>query len=227
LLSEYFLKFQIGMNINTKIVLTDSLNASEIKNISVSAEKNDVTNRVEYSLLQTQLHLLQLDLSRNRSQYLPNLVLYGNVSTVAQRPEFNIFDTDKRWYPTAFVGATFTLPIFSGLQKHYRVNQAQLSIRKLKNEMDNTVNGLNLEVISGRTALENATVTLTTQEKNLELANEVSKVSKLKYDQGVGSNLEVIVAETSLKEAQINYYNALYDALVAKVDLDKALGNIK
>jgi len=193
----------------------------------VSAEKNDVTNRIEYSLLQTQLHLSELDVMRNRSQYLPNLILYGNVSTVAQRPEFDIFDTDKRWFPTAFVGATVTLPIFSGLQKHYRVSQAQLSIRKLKNEMESTSNALNMEVISSKTALENATATLSTQEKNLELANEVSHVSKLKYDQGVGSNLEVIVAETSLKEAQINYYNALYDALVAKVELDKALGNIK
>mgnify|MGYP006144831091 CR=1 FL=1 len=42
----------------------------------------------------------------------------------------------------------------------------------------------------------------------------------------MGSNLEVIDAEASLKEAQINYYNALYDALIAKVDLDKAYGKL-
>jgi outer membrane protein TolC len=33
-------------------------------------------------------------------------------------------------------------------------------------------------------------------------------------------------AEASLKEAQVNYYNALYDALIAKVDLDKAYGKL-
>ncbi len=226
-LSEYYLKFQMGMDINGKMILTDSLNATEIKNSTVSAEKNDATNRVEYSLLQTQLHLSQLDLKGKRAQYLPSLVLYGNVSTVAQRPDFSIFDSDKKWYPTGFVGATFTLPIFSGLQKHYRIDQAQLEIRKLKNEMESTANALNFELSSSKTALENATLTFSTQEKNLELANEVYSVSKLKYDQGVGSNLEVINAETSLKEAQTNYYGALYDALVAKVELDKASGNIK
>jgi outer membrane protein TolC len=42
----------------------------------------------------------------------------------------------------------------------------------------------------------------------------------------VGSNLEVLDAENTLKEAQVNYYNALYDALVAKVDLDKAYGKL-
>jgi outer membrane protein TolC len=42
----------------------------------------------------------------------------------------------------------------------------------------------------------------------------------------VGSNIEVIDAENSLREAQINFYSALYDALVAKVDLDKAYGKL-
>lgn len=226
-LSEYFLKLQMGMDMNSTLQLTDSLNADQVKSSSSSAEKISATNRIEYSLQETQKHLLQLDLKRYRSQYLPSLILYGNINTTEQRPKFDVFDTDKKWYPTGFVGASLTLPIFSGLQKHYRAGQANLSIRKLNNEMENTLRGLNFETSSSQTALVNATATLTTQEKNLELANEVYSVSKLKYDQGVGSNLEVINAETSLKEAQINYYNSLYEALVAKVDLDKALGNIK
>ena len=39
--------------------------------------------------------------------------------------------------------------------------------------------------------------------------------------------MEVLNAETSLKEAQSNYYNALYDAIIAKIDLDQSLGNFK
>jgi outer membrane protein TolC len=58
------------------------------------------------------------------------------------------------------------------------------------------------------------------------LAEKVAKVTKIKYEQGVGSNIEVIDAESSLREAQVNYYNALYDALIAKVDLDKAYARI-
>ena len=64
------------------------------------------------------------------------------------------------------------------------------------------------------------------QEENQKLAENIARVTKIKYEQGVGSNIEVIDAESSLKEAQINYYNALYDALVAKVDLDKAYGRL-
>ena len=60
----------------------------------------------------------------------------------------------------------------------------------------------------------------------MDLAKEVLRVSKIKYEQGVGSSIEVTTAETSLKEAQNNYITALYDMLINKVNLDKALGNI-
>ena len=60
----------------------------------------------------------------------------------------------------------------------------------------------------------------------MSLAQNIARVVQIKYEQGVGSNLEVMDAESSLKEAQVNYYNALYDALVAKVNLDKAYGKL-
>jgi outer membrane protein TolC len=38
--------------------------------------------------------------------------------------------------------------------------------------------------------------------------------------------LEIVNAEASLKEAQTNYFQTLYNALIAKVDLDKAAGRL-
>ena len=72
----------------------------------------------------------------------------------------------------------------------------------------------------------NAIKTLESQRANSSLAENIARITKIKYEQGVGSNLEVVDAEASLKEAQVNYYNALYDALIAKVDLDKAYGKL-
>lgn len=226
-LSDYLLKFQMGMDIYSNLALTDSLNDEQLKNISVSAEKPDVTKRIEYSLLETQQHLQKLDLKRNRSLYLPSLALYGNLYTVQQGPKFSAFDSKAKWYPTGFVGASLTLPLFDGLQREKKIEQAKLSLEKTDNDIANATNAFTLEAESSRTQLLNALSSLNAQKENLELANEVVRVSKLKYDQGVGSNLEVINAETSWREAQTNYYNSLYEALVAKVELDKAMGNIK
>jgi outer membrane protein TolC len=61
----------------------------------------------------------------------------------------------------------------------------------------------------------------------MDLASEILRVSKAKYEQGVGSSLEVVTAQTSLKEAETNYINALFNALVAKIELEKSKGNIQ
>ena len=73
---------------------------------------------------------------------------------------------------------------------------------------------------------ENAILNLTAQKENQDLAGNVARVTKIKYEQGVGSSLEVTDAENSLRVAQTNYYSALFDAMIAKVDLDKAYGKL-
>ena len=60
----------------------------------------------------------------------------------------------------------------------------------------------------------------------MDLGEEVYKVALIKYQQGVGSNIEVINADAAYKEAQTNYYAALYDALIASVDLEKSYGKL-
>ena len=86
---------------------------------------------------------------------------------------------------------------------------------------------INLEYKNALSTLQNNLDQLETQKKNRELAREISRVSKIKYDQGVGSNLEVVDAESSLREAETNYFTALLEAAIAKIELDKAAGVIK
>ena len=226
-LSEALLKFQMGIDVNQSIVLSDSL-GTFLNNLSdLSNTKVNPSSRIEYSLLETQNKLNELDLKRNRMTYLPSLVAYGSVSTQAQRTEFNIFDTQLKWFPIGVIGATLNVPIFDGLQKTYKVEQAKINLLKSKNGLDLLQKSINLEANNASTTYINALSTLKYQKKNIELAERVFQTTKIKYDQGVGSNLEVINAQASYREALVNYYAAIYDALVSKTDLDKALGNIK
>jgi outer membrane protein TolC len=64
------------------------------------------------------------------------------------------------------------------------------------------------------------------QLENVKISEEVYNVTKTKYQQGVGSNIEVINADADYKEAQTNFFTALYSALLSKVDYDKALGKL-
>jgi outer membrane protein len=72
--------------------------------------------------------------------------------------------------------------------------------------------------------LNNALERLDIQKENQELAEEIFVAARNRYSQGLGSNFEVVEADSGLKEAQSNYFFALYDALIARIDLKKALG---
>jgi len=60
----------------------------------------------------------------------------------------------------------------------------------------------------------------------MSLAEEVYKQTKKKYETGVGSQTEINRAQNDLAVAQTNYINALYDAIIAKVDYLKAIGKL-
>jgi outer membrane protein TolC len=227
-LGTYLLKYQMGMDIGATLTLTDKLDDVKLdisKNVTI--EKFDYSKRVEYNLFETQYKLAGLELKRNRFSYLPNAFAYGSLSGNAQRNTFSVFSTAYGWYPTALVGAKVTMPIFTGLQRSAKNQQAKLSLQKAENNIEFIKKSIDLDLSSSITILQNASVSLENQKKNITLAEEVYRLSKLKYEQGVGSNIEIITAETALKESQTNYFNALFDALVAKIDFDKANGNLK
>jgi len=225
-LSIASLKFQMGMNPKAKLTLTDSLNTEQVKNLSSAVDNFDINNRIEYSLLKTQEKLWQYNVKRHKNGAIPTIYAYGTLSTTLQHDAVNIFDPDEKWYPMGLIGAKLSFPLFDGFQRHARVKQTEFELKKIENNISNFERAANVEIINSRNALLNAVSTLNIQEKNLQLANDVTRTSKIKYDQGVGSNLEILNAETSLKEAQSNYYSAIYDAIVAKVNLEKALGKI-
>ncbi len=219
------LKFQMGMDINTGLILTDDLENIDLQT-EIFIEKFSYADRVEYSLLETQKRLMTLDLKKNKMSYLPSLFAYGSLSFQAQRNEFDIFDfgSGNEWYKMSIIGVTLTVPIFDGFQKNACIQQSKLELLKIDNNSKTLKQGIDLEFANAKTSLENALATLESQKKNMQLAEEVTKVAKTKYDQGVGSNLEILNAETDLKAAQTNYLNALYDAVIANIDLKKAMG---
>ena len=220
------LKYQMGMEQTVSLTLTDKLADIQFKP-DVSNEKFDYSKRIEYSLFQSQYDLSVLGWKKDKLSFLPSLAIYGSFSYSALGNEWKPFDPQTNWYPLALLGFRLGIPVFSSGMKHYRVQQSKITMLKAQNSLKLLQQSIDLELTSARTMLTNAASTLETQKKNIELAESVYKTAKLKYEQGVGSNLEVLNAATALKESQTNYYNALFDALVSKIDYDKASGNLK
>jgi outer membrane protein TolC len=225
-LSYANLKFQMGKKISEAITLTDKLADINMSELAPDVEQEfKYPNRIEYSILQTQDRLAELDLKNQKVGYLPRVVFTGGYNYTAGRPQF--FDLiTKPWFNAANIGFAIQIPIFDGFQRKYKIVQSQNNLQKVKNSYELLENSIDLQVKQGQISLKNAYETLVEQKANMDLAKEIVRVSKIKYKQGVGSNLEVINAEIASKEAQTNYFTTLYNALIAKVDLDRALGKL-
>jgi len=225
-LSENLLKFQMGLDQKQPIILADALAEVEVDVSKINPQNFSYANRIEYSILETQRDLAELDLRNKRSGYLPKLYLNARYGYNAGNNEFSGITQSKNWFEFGYVGGQLQVPIFDGLRKHYQIQQARLTLENTKYGFETLRQSIDLQLEQAATELTNALDVLTSQQENLELAAEIARVAKIKFQEGVGSNLEVITAETELREAQTNYYAAIYDALIAKVNLDKATGSL-
>jgi len=208
------------------LILTDKLSDVNISN-AAPADASDtsfVKNRIEYKLLQTNIVLNQLDVKSKKAAYLPSVQLNGGFNEVFQENHAKFLYNNA--YPNSFIGLGINIPIFSGGQRLNQLRQSQISVMKAQNDLHNAANGFKLQANSARITYENSIHSLDNQKRSRELAQEVLRVAKIKYQQGVGSNIEVTQAQTEFESADNQYIQALYNALISKVDLDKAYARI-
>jgi outer membrane protein TolC len=226
-LNYELLKFQMGMPIDEELTLKDKLEDVQL-DASVADPVIDTTiyhNRIEYNLLETQKRLNEYDLKSKKGQFLPKLTANATYSPSYQTNNFS--DLYAQTFTSSYVGLNLSVPIFTGFQHSNQVKQSKIEVLKSDNDLYNAKNSINLEVSKARVTYTNGLQTLNDQRKNRALAQEILRVSKIKYDQGVGSSIEVTQAQTGVTQADNSYIQGLYDALVSKVDLDKAYGRIK
>jgi outer membrane protein len=226
-LSYELLKFQMGMPIDNNLTLKNKLSdiRLDIDGNDAVADSGVYRNRIEYGLLETEEKLDEYNVKLKKGQFLPKLTANASYAASYQNNSFGQLYSMN--FPSSYVGLTLNVPVFTGFQHVNQLRQAQITVQKDQNNLLATRNALSLEVSKARITYINGLQTLTDQKKNMALAAEVLRVAKIKYEQGVGSSLEVIQAQTALQDADNTYVQGLYDALVSKVDLDKAYGRIQ
>lgn len=226
-LSYALLKYQMGMPLTDPIKLTDNINEVNVDALKPNALTTGInySSRVEFSLLDTQAKLAELDIRNTKSGYLPTVSAslgYGHNN--GRNSIGDLFGS--KWFNSSVLSLNVNIPIFDGFSKRYQIDQKKIALDKVKNGQTLLKQSIDLQASQADITIKNAYATLETQKRNQDLAAEIVRVSKIKYKEGVGSNIEVINAESSFKEAQTNYFSALYDLLIAKVDLSKAKGEL-
>lgn len=218
------LKYLINMPQKEELILTDTL-SDDVLRENVLDNNYTYEDRKEFQLLTLTQKLQKYNIKRYQLSYLPTVSLFANYNKNAQRAKFD-FLKDGSWFTTSLIGLKINVPIFDGFAKKSRVNKARLEYEKTTNNLEQLRASIDNDVAQSTINITNALVTVNTQEQNMALAEQVYNTTKLKYEQGLGSNQEIYTAQTELKTAQNNYYSALYDAIIAKIDYLKATGKL-
>ena len=218
------LKFLLGMPQKDELVLTDTLNEAELKD-NILEQNYNYNNRKEMQLLGIAQKLGEYNVRRYKLSKIPTIAAFASYSKNAQRSSFNFFNNGD-WFTTSIVGFKMAIPIFDGNSRNAHIQQSRYELQKTKNNIEQLKQSIDYDVEQSKIKMTSALLTVDNQKKNIELAEKVYNTTKLKYEQGLGSNQEIYNAQTELKVAQTNYYSALYDAINAKTDWLKAAGKL-
>lgn len=218
------LKFILGMDISSTLNLTDDLKT--VTSISTSQEylskEFDVSSHIDYQIISTQEKATSLLLKQQKSTALPSLSAFYNLSSNAFANEFDFLD-NKRFYNGQLVGLNLNIPLFSGFGRMTRIQQARLNVEKIEVAKKQVEQQLTIEAANSKSQYTFALSQHNTTEGNLELAQRIYDKTKIKYEEGISSSLELTQANNQLLQSQSRYISSAFQLIQAKSNLDKAL----
>jgi len=220
------LKYQMGMPVDSSIVLLDTDLNINVQTLEIQPDSFSVDNHIDYQLQKTNLSVYEMDKKRNMAGYLPSLSFKANYGYSAMRNQFDFTQSGKDWYPSSSIGITLNVPIFDGLQRNAKIAQSKLNIEKSKENIRLTEQSIKVELSNSEIQYRNAIDNIHNEKDNLDLAENVYKNTQLEYQQGAGSSLDLVQAESSYRESLNNYYNKLLNLYIAKINLEQSKGTL-
>ncbi|MBL7786426.1 MAG: TolC family protein [Chitinophagales bacterium] len=217
------MKMLIGLDFNQPIALKEQLSDFIDANTTLDFDDLSPTRRLELKRLNIAEQLNELDIRQIKQQYYPTAAAFLSYKNTFQSNKLNIFD-GQSWLSQALVGVSVNIPIFDGFSKKYQLQQRYITRQKLKNTQSILNRSLYLEIEQAQLAYKNATQQLQMQQKTTDMAKKIYKTVETKYKAGIGSSFELIEAQKEIYQNQSLYLSALYNLLVAKTNLAKALG---
>ena len=219
------LKLLIGMPMEDMLSLTSEISEDKIKEGLLNEGVYEIKERKDYQYLELGKRLNEYNIRRYKLNAVPTASLSAGYTKNALRDQFNIFQKGD-WFTSSYVGLNIRVPIFLGFSNDANIKKAEIELKKTENQIDNLKISIANEVTVASNNFNNAIKTLDFQKTNMLLAEQVYNQAKKKYEIGTGSNIEITNAQSDLRIAQANYINALYNAIIAKVDYVKAKGKL-
>ena len=219
------LKMLMGMPVKDSLSLTEVINEQSLNNDILVENDFQYSVRKDFKYLGSLKKLTEYNVKRYQLSNLPTLSMSGAYSKNAQRTKFDFFEGGS-WFTTQLISLNLSLPLFNGFATDARIKRTKIELKQIENQIDGLKNNIDNEITQSKLNYISSVATVQFQKKNMQLAENVYQQTKKKFEAGTGSNTEISAAQADLVSAQNNYMNALYTALIAKVDFLKATGKL-
>lgn len=223
IMSEQLLKWQMGLDIESPITLTDNLDqiVQALNYDDLTAQNFNLENHIDYRLLQTNQSLMNMNWKLEKAANLPSLSAYINHS---QNNMGNDLDLTL-WYPSTVWGVNLNVPIFASGTRYYKSQLAKIEYEKVGIQLEQVEQSLKMQSNVAKLELQTAYDNYQTQKKNLALAEKIQNNTTTRYQEGMVSSMELTQVQNQYLQTQGEYINSLFQLLNAKSKLDKANNN--
>ncbi len=185
---------------------------------AADAVKTALAQRSDMRQLQISQSAAAIDLALSRGRATPTVSASAGL------------DWSRDWSAStgsfsANAGLTVRGPIIDGGSAAAQAQQAELQAQTLKTQQDQLAATIATNVKSALASLRDLVARADLARSNLDLAQNLYDLTKIQFDSGVKSNLDVLAASVSLTTAQVSMAKARADAQLGVLALQNALGN--
>ena len=215
-------KYYMGYSQEEELSPEDSISTTVLS----PGSESDFSGHIDIRLISMQEQLVNTNIRMDQSGYYPNVSLIGSVNYLNQSNTMYITGKPTDWFNTSLVGFRLSLPIFSGMQRHYKVSQTRVELEKLKVTEDDTKKLIRINSEDAARKLVNSSEAEKRQRDNMQLAEKVYGISQEQYQQGLIPLTDLLNAETALSDAQANHTYALVQMKLSELNYLKANGRL-
>lgn len=210
----------LGLKILDTIKVEDRLEYSPIKIVERDFLKEAYLNKPEMIIQSIGIDINKWAIKFAKAGWLPQVNIGADYGYRSNNLGNMFNDRHNNWS----AGASLSLSIFDGFATKAKVDAAKARYAQSLISKENVADQIAVSIRNDCVDLRNASAIIASQKDNLEDAKEALKISEVRYDNGVGTNLDVLDAQVSLAQVRQNLASGIYDYIVAKADLDRNMG---
>lgn len=219
------LNLSIGNPIETKLILTDSLDSLAESNISLElvAQTFNVNNHIDFKISENDRETKRLMMKLEQSKVLPTLSAFLNYGTQANSDSFSFLKSNQRWFDSSLLGVSLNVPIFSSFGRKAKTAQAKIALENADIRLEEMRQRLSLEAQKAKNDYQISIDNYQTSKKNVGLAERIEKKQRIKFFEGISSSFDLLQAQNQLYTQQQNYIQSMLDVIAKKATLENAL----